>query len=187
MLLPTSSSHLVHDEDEQRQQQQAGQNRQSHDPAGDLLGGVGHPHDRHAHLRTHASFTSTAVTTGSQRYRDADWLAVSCHGLARETSVRSSWRDRLRLAEALKPEGKEAERRTRCVPHRGAVGRELRHQVFVRHLDDAEGGRGVDHVGPVLVLRLKGERTRERTQEAISSEQEVMSQTFRKVSTARRE
>lgn len=45
----------------------------------------------------------------------------------------------------------------------------------------------MDHVGPVLVLRLKGERARERTQEAISSEQEVMSQTFRKVSTARRE
>lgn len=85
--LPAPSSDLVHDEDEQGQQQQPSQNRQGHHPPWNGSGGLGHPD-----------------------YRQDDG---------------------------------------------GAVGRQLRGEVLVRHLDDAEGGRRSDRIGPVLVFCLQ--------------------------------
>lgn len=113
---PPPSSHLVHDEDEQGQQQQPGQDGQSHHPSRDGPRGLAHPH-----------------------HRQADG---------------------------------------------GAVGRQLRREVLVGHLDDAEGGAGADHVGAVLVLRLRDGHAcvSGRSQRSVKR-----GLTFRKVSTARRE
>ena len=122
--------HLVHDEDEQGQQQQPCQHGQSHHPRWDGLRRFCHPQHRHRHLETHTQLPGQALQVFVLELCVCVCLCVS-----------------VCVCVCL------------CVSHSGAVGRQLRHQVLVRHLDDAERGRSSNFVRTILILGLKRKQT----------------------------